>query len=112
MSRQDYRDLRSAPKPLNSVSASRALDSDKEKSKDRAAWFKFVIVPPSTPEITRMYVVRLHPDVNLFILEPRSPYAGLMLFVVKFSSMNDAFACNGFNFTFNSCRVSPLAIQQ
>jgi hypothetical protein len=34
-------------------------------------------------EITGMYVVRLHPDVRSFILEPRSPYAGLMLFVVK-----------------------------
>lgn len=64
---------------------------------------------PSVLEITGMYVVRLHPDVNSFTLEPRSLYAGLMLFV---SLTNNAFACNWSNFTFDSCRVSPPAIQQ
>lgn len=55
---------------------SRALD--KENSKDRAAWFKFVIVRLSALEITgNVHVVRLHPDVNSFIVEPRSPYAGI-----------------------------------
>jgi hypothetical protein len=59
--------------------ASRALD--KENSKDRAAWFKFVIVRLSALEITgNVHAVRLHPDVNSFIVErvePRSPYAGI-----------------------------------